>query len=68
MNPTARLAAALLALSLSGAATAQETRPESAGTDVAQFAQSLAERASTLADRASSFADRATVTAQELVL
>jgi cell wall-associated NlpC family hydrolase len=68
MNPTVRLAAALLALSLSGAAVAQESRPEPAGTDVAQFAQNLAERANTLADRASSLADRATSTAQELVL
>jgi len=61
MNSPARIAAALLALSLSGAAGAQENRPEGPGPDVAQFAQSLAERANT-------FADRATSTAQELVL
>lgn len=68
MNTLARFAAALLALSLSGVASAQENRPEGLGPDVAQFAQSLAERANTFADRASSLADRATSTAQELVL
>jgi len=68
MTLTARLAAALLVLSTAAPAIAQESRPEGAGSEVALFAQSLADRATTLADRASSFADRATNTAQELVL
>jgi len=61
MNTTVRLFAALLASSLSGVVSAQDSRADGFGGEVSHFAQ-------TLADRASSFADRATLTAQELVL